>query len=564
MDALIPRYIPLPFRSAVLAGAWSLLASACCAERLFVGIMEADGYQSAIYGASAFSRISDLPLVQEWVQNSLAKNLALPSFNGISASDTLRIVQTVDSALPLSADNPANVALIPLIDDGTAVLQAFASAYTTKTPLPPVILFEHPSDTNLPPCVAVAVADRHLFTSLSRDALAWAWENRAKLIEAPPQSLPGTFRVLVNPQRFADLLGARSEKATAVLNVDRLFRDFETLAFSLTLEGPALAFTLRGCPKKDSSLEALVSSWRRPLPTLWNGVPDNAFFASLTASGDPDLWAPYLGKARSQLLRPLAGLVPHTALSGDSLLYISPTSNRQGFCFVQLEPVKDKAAVLAAIQQLDKADKNGAVWFTKKTQRQIAGVPIETYAINLQAPQASPDNKSPDRSIVFTVLSLFLKKAVLETAVVNGYLVTVIAPANTLEEVRPPAIFSDRQLTLDRKIRAQDSSLSEHLTLGGSLHLAGLLRHLVSILPEVKPEQVLLLPKGGDGATFGISLTDRTLTASLRFQSNEIAALQRINRDGRALFQELFFQMFANQMMEMRQPAGAPPKAKAP
>jgi hypothetical protein len=45
----------------------------CRAERLFIGILEADSIQSIHYGAAAFSRISDLPLVQEQVQARLAQ-----------------------------------------------------------------------------------------------------------------------------------------------------------------------------------------------------------------------------------------------------------------------------------------------------------------------------------------------------------------------------------------------------------------------------------------------------------------------------------------------------------
>ena len=561
MEPTTPRHLPLATRGAALAGLLLLTACPGRAERLFVGILEADGYQSVIYGASAFSRIAEMPLAQEWVQVWLAKNLSLPSFAGIAASEPLHIVQTIDSALPLAADNPANVALIPLSDDGSASLKAIAAAYKKRTPLEPVILFENPSDTNLPSRVAVAVAGRHLLTSPSRDALAWAWENRAKLIGAPPQSIPGTFRVVVNPQRFADLLGTRGEKAAAVLNVDKLLRDFETLSFSLTLEGPALAITLRGSPKKDSALDALMTAWREPSAALWNGVPDNAFFASLTTCDRPDLWEPYLGKARSRLLRPISGLAPQSAFSGERLLYIVPTKSRQGLCFVQLEPVTNAAPVRAALGKLHAARTNDTVIFTPQAPRRNAGAPVETYSITLRPPAAGPDGKPAETSILYTLLSLFLKKAVLETTVANGHLITVIGPENTLESELPPLAFPVKPLSLNRKIGVQDPALNENLALGASLHAVGLLRHVVSIMPEVKPEQARLLPAGGDGVSFGISLAGRTLTASLRVQSNEIAALQRINRDGREVLQELFFQMFAKQMMEMRQPSDTPPKA---
>ena len=542
---------------ATLAILLLFVARSARAERLFVGILEADSYQSVIYGASAFSRVADLPFALELVQTSLAKNMRLPSFAGISASDTLRIVQTIDPALPLAADNPASVALIPLADNGAAAREAFAAAYKTRTPMDPFTLFETPADTNLTARVAVAFTGHHLLTSTSRSALAWAWENRAKLIDAPPQSIPGTFRVLVNPQRFADLLGSRSEKASAFVNLDKLIRDFESLSFSLTLDGQALAFTVRGRPQKGSPLDALAASWRAPSAHLWNGVPDNAFFVSLSACDRPELWEPYLGKSRSRLLDPMADLVPSSSLTGERLSYLAPNQGGQGLCFVQIEPVTNAAPVRDAIQRLHTADKGSDVVLTQRPRRRAAGTPIESYAIAVRPPDVGADGKPDQPSLLFPLLSLFLKQAVLETAVTNGYLITVIGKPDSLEGELPALAFPEKTLNLRRRIGGQDPALNGNLTAGASLYVAALLRHVVSLMPEVKPEQISKLPAGGDGAMFGVSLSDdRTLTASLRFQSNEIAALQRINREGREVLQELFFQMFAKQMMKQQVPPG--------
>ena len=547
------RHTPV-FRRATFAGLLFLVAQNTLAERLFVGILEADSYQSILYGASAFSRMADLPLALELVQNTLSKKLSLPSFTGIAASEMLRIVQTIDPALPLGADNPATVALIPLADNGEASREAFAAAYKTRTVLDPVTLYENPSDTNLTPRVAVAVSERHLLTSTSRDALDWAWRNRAKFIEAPTQSIPGTVRILVNPQRFADLLGSRSEKAADLLNVGSLIRDFDSLSFALTLDGQALSFTVRGAPKKDTGLEALAASWRKPSDKLWNGVPDTAFFMWLTACDKPELWDAYLGKTRSRLLHPVVDLAPQTAFTGERLFYLAPNKDKSGLCFVQIEPVTNAAPVREAIQNLHTAEQEGNILLTRRPQRSTAGTPVETYAITLQPPAVS-DGKKAEPSVLFTVLSLFLKRAVLETAVTDGHLISVIGTEHSIEGELQALAFSEKPLNLHRKISGQYSALNEKLNAGATLHVARLVRHVVSIMPGVKPEQVRLLPTGGDGATLGISLKDQTLTASLRIQSNEIAALQRINRDGRDVLQELFFQMFAKQMMGPQVPS---------
>ncbi len=547
---------PHPSFRFAFACALVLATRAVFAERLFVGIMEADSYQNILYGASAFSRVADLPIALELVSTALTKNMAVPSLAGVSSQDTLRIVQSVDPALPLSEDNPANVAILPLADNGTALLGAFASSYKKKTAFASVNLFEDPSDTNLLPRVAVAIEGHHALTSASRDALLWAWENRARLIEAPPQSIPGTLRVQVNPQRLADLLGTRSELAATVLNVDKLLRDFETFSFALALDGQAITFTVRGKPKEQTPLCTLAAALRQPNERCWNGLPDNAFFASLSACAAPKLWDDYLGKTRVRLLRPITDLAPQTAFGGERLLYLAPTSDKKGLCFVQIEPVTNTAVVREAIQKLHTVDTKDGVTLKRETPRRSGDTQIETYGITLQPPasDAGTTNQPPEPSTLLTLMSLFLKQAVLETAVTDGHLITVIGPGHSLEKELPGLTFPEKSLTLNRKINGQDAALEGgKLSAGSSLHLATLLRYIVSIMPGVKPEHLRVFPVGGDGATFGISQSaDRTLTASLRFQTNEIAALQRINRDGREVLQELFFQMFASQMMNLQ------------
>ncbi|MDR2849903.1 MAG: hypothetical protein LBW77_05085, partial [Verrucomicrobiota bacterium] len=205
--------------------------------------------------------------------------------------------------------------------------------------------------------------------------------------------------------------------------------------------------------------------------------------------------------------------------------------------------------VQAAIRALAGSDAPGGASFTRQEQRQADGLTIQTYAIDLHPP--APAKEAPAApSLVQPVLSVLLKYAVLETAVDGNTLVTVVGPRGTIETQRPS--LAPNASALNRKIAQQNPALTEPLAFGGSLRLADLLRHAVSIIPEIKPEQVRLLPRGGDGFTFGISLSGPELTASLRFQSGEIAALQRLNRDGRAVLQEVVFQMFAKQLMEQQ------------
>jgi len=544
-------------RRLALAAVLAVSARGSRAEQAFVGILEADSYQSVIYGASAFSRVADLPIALEVINATLMKTLALPSFTGVSSTDTMRVVQTVDPALPLTDSNPANVAIMPLSDTGATVLRSFSTAYATRSQSGSITLFEQPNDTNLAARVAVAVTGRFLLTSTSRAALVWAWENRTRLIDAPPQTIAGTLRVLVNPQRLADVLGTRSEKAASVVNLDRLIRDFETFSFSLTLEGQAITLTLHGKPAAGSALQSLQAALRPPASRLWNGLPENAFFASLSACDTSKAWDTYLGESHLRLLRPITGLAPDGAFTGDRLLYLAPTKTKKGLCFVQVEPVKNADAVCQAIQKLHTIKADDGIELVRRPTRQVEKTQIESYEVNLHpSPVQASGGKPEDPSLTYTLASLFLKQAVLEAAVADGHLICVLGPADVLEDELPNLAFREKALKLYRKIGVQSGeTMEKNLCLGSSLNVADLLRHIVTIMPGVKPEHLRVLSSGGDGATFGISKgDDQTLTASLSIQSNEIAALQRMNRDGREVLQELFFQIFSNQMMNLQAP----------
>ena len=525
------------------------------AERLFVGLVESESYKSAVYGMSAFCRSAELAIESASVEKRLAEMLALPSFTGVSSRDTLRVVQTADPTLPLSDDNPAHVALIPLTDASTTVQQAFRDAYASSTPLENAILFEQPSHTNLARRVAVAQSGNHLLTSRSPAALAWAWENRASLIGAPIQSFDGTFRALVNPQRLADLSGQYTAKAAMIFNANLFLKDFETLSIAVNIDAQALVVTLRGTPKPESPLDKIAGARLLPDVRLWNAIPDNAFYAA--ASGTDRHWNAYRGSVDLPLLNPARSMLPPQAFSGDRILYLAPTKTRRGLCLVQIEPVKDRNAVKQAIQQLHTASRQDGIALQRKTPRQAKGIEIETYSISVRTATKGNDTASgPSPSMLLTILSLFLKHAVLETALVNDNLITVVGPPQTFDQELSSNLLEAKPMPLHRMLQAQNNALSaEELSVGSQLKASGLLRHVVTMIPELKPEHARRFPSGGDGVTLGVYVDkQRTMTLSARFNANEIAALQRVNRDGRQILQELLFQMFARQMLETPQP----------
>ena len=552
-----------------VAGAvlFAFAADTVWGARVFVGIMEADSYQSVIYGASAFSRVSDLPLVLEVVNDTLMRRMAVPSFDGVSATDTLRYVLTADPSRPLGDDNPSGVALIPLADQGTSSQAAFTAAYAKRsTDTPPFVVFEAPHDTNLSARVATALSGHYLFTSTSTDALAWAWENREKLMDAPSQSISGTVRMLVNPQRFADILGTRGQKAYAFINLDKFLRDFDTLSFSLNVDGQSLTLTLRGKPLANTPLQALSAALHEPTPTLWNGVPNNAFFSSVSACGNLKPWDAYLNETPFNPLDPMRGLAPDEAFADERLIYLAPPRAKAGLCLVQILPVKNSDAAGQAIQKLQNAKIDERISLVRRPPSQTPKTfPIETYDVQVRAPAPAvggATKKGEEASLAFTIASLFLRHAVLEATVTNGYLVAALGPASgTLEGELSALAFAQKPVSLPRQLVLKNPMLDGTVTSATFLNAADLLRHIASIMPGIKPEQLRVLSASGGGASFGLCKgSDQTLTASLSIQSNEITALQRINRDGREVLQELFFQMFTHQMMNLDKKAEEPPQ----
>ncbi len=541
-----------------MASLLSLGVSVASAERLFIGVLEADGYQSVLYGASAFSRVADLPLALELINNGLSDVFLLPSHACLSPTETFRVVQTVDPAQPRSADNPANVAILPLAGAPESAHGLFASAYAVRRESPPFTWYEQAKNTNLAPRVVVAIAGRHLLTATSQEALRWAWQNRSRLIDAPPQSIPGTMRVLVNPQRLADLMSARSEQAAAVFNVDKALRDFETFSFSLTLDGQAVALTAQGKARAGSSLEALLKALRPPRPNLWHGLPDDTFLATVSACDAPQAWDAFLGETTFRLPLPSCAAAPREALAGDHLVFLAPTKNKRGLCLVRIEPVRSADPVKETIGRLHTLNRAEGITLTREPARPSGDALIETYSMTFQPPAAAGQNPSrpAEPSTLFTLTTLFLKQAVFEATVTQGHLVSVLGPRGAIDEQLENLRFQEKPLTLRRTLTAQDPALGTNLCHGASLQLASLLRHIVTIMPGVKPEHLRKFPQGGDGSAFGISLgEDLALSASLRFRSGEIAALQRINKDGREVLQELVFQLFSNQMLQLQDAA---------
>ena len=139
---------------------------------------------------------------------------------------------------------------------------------------------------------------------------------------------------------------------------------------------------------------------------------------------------------------------------------------------------------------------------------------------------------------------------------VNDNLITVVGSPNPFNRKLAADLFAAKPIQLHRMLQTQSRSLSaDDMAVAGQLKASALLRHVVTMVPDIKPEQVRNFPAGGDGAFAGLCIgQQRDIKATVRVSANEISALQRANRDGRKLLQDMLFQIFARQMMVTPQP----------
>lgn len=521
-----------------------------------MGAFEISNYQSFLYGVGAFSRVADLDFVQTAISHALSEHLALPDPQCLSSSDLLRVLLTVDPALPRGDTNPATVALVPLALPAEQVAARYEAAYAAHRTAGPLTIYERPASSNLPPRLAVALTGSHLLSSPSPEALLWAWSNRTRLLDAPPSATSGSaVRFVAHPQRLADLLGTYTEQVGEWIAIDRLLRDLDSCSFALGFDGQAATFTAHAVPLATAPLHTLADAWRIPGSTLWHDYPDNAFYVSLAASTNPALGQAYLGGVRFDLMRAPALLAPPGALTGHQLTYLAPARQAQGLCLIHVEPLAPDASpgVAAALKRLHTLPRPSTFTLLPDGTFACGDTAVQRYRVETAADRAPQGEAAAEKDSTWAnLLGTLLKRAVFEAAVHDGHYIAALGPTNSIEQAIADLRLPDKAITLHRRLSIQDNALSAELSAASTLQVAALLRHLVSSMPGVSEEKLRLLPSGGDGAAFGVCRdANRRITFSLRLNTTEIATLQRFNRSGRDLLQEAFLRMFSDQMLNL-------------
>jgi hypothetical protein len=352
--------------------------------------------------------------------------------------------------------------------------------------------------------------------------------------------------------------------AVAILN------DIEHLSIAITPNAQALTLTYGIRAKAGSVMATLLDGFKAPEANMWNGLPENAFYAYVGPEQNTENAVKFVEAYLKQPVPVDATRIKlEKALTGDVARYLVPTTDKKSLRLIDINPIKDAAAVKEIIKTLDKSEPTPGIKFNKLESREIGQQTIERYsmvfdfAAMMQAQGADPAMAAavnPAANPVLMVLSMFAKSIVLECTVKDNYLISAMSPAEAMDNWLPTIPLPALALTLDKKIAALDPA-AKPLLGAYELRVTPLLKHIVSMLPNVKPEHLALFSATPDPIQVWTSRTaDNTTLATIRIPTNEIASIVKIATNGQAALQEIMFSLFAAQMQQMMmQPAATPP-----
>ncbi|MBQ7188320.1 MAG: hypothetical protein IJR99_02790 [Kiritimatiellae bacterium] len=530
------------------------------AEPLFVSLLEIDGLSSARFQSEVFARTSSSPGIVDDVNAFFARHLVIPHQLWLAEDEVLRFIRTADADRELSPENPAVLAIAP-IRKGGDYTRACAGAYRKKSVWGGYgTLYEDPVATNLPPRLAVAQEEHHLFLTPSPEQLDWGWKLRKRFLQAPRQNIPGTFRVLINVSRFSNLLPLLYPELTRYGSVMPLLGNFHMASFSITFNADCLGFAMRSIPMKGSSLEQIATAWNPPSTEQWRKLPEDHLFVSLTDSCPPTFLRNFSEGIYRGVLDPFSEIIPDAHYKGASTSLLVSTPKKDGFSFATISELAQTNLATFALSRLatEEPSTNGIEWLHFPS-RQNSGLTIERYKLKMPNQETSGADTS-DAALARMILLLFLDKAYMETTVADGHLIVSYGPDGALDDVltawrQRRKSTEDTGWSLQKNLELDDPCLRDGKLLAGiSLRPIKWLRHAVSLLPGATSRFAEWIPEKGNGATIGLSLgADGVYTLSLRISNSEIDAFRKITDKRRPLLQEIFYCVFADQIRAIRE-----------
>lgn len=516
------------------------------AEQIWVGTLETDSLQSLQLSVSAFTQTASLPGNAEEQTALLQHFFSLPTLDYINEGEPLRVFWVADSARPLGAEgNPAPLSVLPLKRDTKPLDFYLFKAYKSKRSLLGITTYTVPVSTNSPECVVIHEANRTMTIAPSRALFDWLQSQKGALPAYLPRQTSETLRLKFNPRILAELLPLKTMNAAYAM----LANSCEDTALGINPEGRGCTIALHVRPKAESPLEALLNDMPVPNPELWNAIPANALFSTLYTEPGKTNWGTYLNQSATNVFATIfADLQP--LLGRERLLYLVPTRQRNGMSFIQIAPVADENATREAIKHLSTRENKIGFRLKHERTRKALAQTFERYTLTYQPETPVAATNAPTETTTVslaTVMPLFLRNALLEVTVKEGYLFAVASSASAIEQECPDYPFPIQRLTL--KQRLTTFSASTNIIAAGDLCVLAFLRQLVAMLASADVQSKNIFAALTDGFQFWLTRDpDNTSTLSIRLAANSITALQKAFTEDREALQDIFFTLFTNQI----------------
>ena len=530
-----------------------LSAGALYAETVWLGTVEVSSLQSLQTGIEAFCKAADIPLPPDAIKDVMKdfpeEVLEVPNLDiaAVSDKDPIRLFLVVDSEERYP--DPAFVVEMTLTADAKAI--------------------------ELPEGMALAIkAGNKAVLTTSKEAAAWYQKQDNKLDAFLPmagtQTVKGCFNLkqvmkLIG-EDFPPMPGGEANPAIAML------KDFEYLSFALTPAAQALTVSYGLRLKEGTLLANLLNAVTPPQAPLWNGLPENALFAYVGQQSFQEdavkIVKAYLGQDIP--LDPNHAKLEQT-YTRDLIRYLALTADKKAFRIIDVNPLKDAAAVTVAkelIKTLDQAGAETGMGFKKEPSREAGQVTLERYSLNvdpaaimrmqgIDPAMLAPGGGNAGMAPFMAVLSALTKGIVMECAIKDNYFFSAIGPADATDDWIPALPFAAPTVTLDKKVGGLDPA-AKPLLAAGELQITPFLKQLISMMPNVKPEHLALFDAKTDTVQFWTTRTaDNTTIATFRVPANEVASIAKVAQNGQIL-QELVTTFFMTRMMPMMrgQPGG--------
>lgn len=537
------------------------LAGAARADLRVLATASSDSYQALTYGLAAFCQAAGFPFALAEINAKATETLLVPNLAGIDQESNMSLLWLMGDKGDTRQSVLSIVAVLPTVDLGAAALTAIGSAYPSRTRDDEYQIWRYarPPSTNalLAPVIYVAVKQKRLFTSTSREAVAWAASHPALTASASLAAATGQVRIEGQAIALSALLKASREQRPAgktdvfTDGLERILFDVNRLALTIEAATEGITLHLTVEPVPGSRLAGLVRRMHAPAMPFWLAAPENASVAM--AGGGLGLWelirayTPTNTPADSDNALNTIG----DCLTGDSAVFIGRVSAKGSIYYASLLSVTNSAVAwqraLVAPQSLLPFVPSFRI-VTNDT-REILGTPVLDYVFAESRPvsgTAALTNNPADMA------AFMLRDGGMSLALLSNQLVTTFGPTNAMNQVLSrvayPVTEADPLPVRGRQLLPSIPASPCSVLV---FHPVALVHQIAESLPGMKPERLAALPEAGEGAAAAISRdTNGTLHVLLRVSANEVNRTQVALSEGRAALQDMLTQMALQQMMQ--------------